>query len=128
MRIQTKNKEIAWSAEKREGTERNQTKQNKTKKQQKKKSVLSSATDDIQQTPVTPDTLSSPKYCERRIPQEKCRFPKHLTCEEKGRVFFEHVMSIRHDVMRGMSHVPCTRVKMPWGRQQLRTQFEYKRT
>ena len=34
----------------------------------------------------------------------------------------------RHDVMRGMSHVPCTRVKMPWGRQQLRTQFEYKRT
>ena len=30
--------------------------------------------------------------------------------------------------MRGMSHVPCTRVMMPWGRQQLRTQFEYKRT
>ena len=67
MRIQTKNKEIAWSAEKREGTERNKTKQNKTKKQ-KKKSVLSSATDDIQETPVTPDTFSSPKYCERRIP------------------------------------------------------------
>ena len=35
MRIQTKNKEIAWSAEKREGTERNKTKQNKTKKQKK---------------------------------------------------------------------------------------------
>ena len=67
MRIQTKNKEIAWSAEKREGTERNKTKQKKNKKQ-KKKPVLSSATDDIQQTPVTPDTLSSPKYCERRIP------------------------------------------------------------
>ena len=67
MRIQTKNKEIAWSAEKREGTERKKTKHNK-KPKKKKKPVLSSATDDIQQTSVTPDTLSSPKYCERRIP------------------------------------------------------------
>ena len=125
MRIQTKNKEVARSAEKREGTERKKTKQSK---KPPKKPVLSSATDDIQQTPVTPDTFSSPKYCERRIPQEKCHLSKHLTCEEKGRVFFEHVMSIRHDVMRGMSHVPCTRVMMPWGRQQLCTQFEYKHT
>ena len=69
MRIQTKNKEIAWSAEKREGTERKKTKQNETKnKKKKKKPVLSSGTDDIQQTPVTPDTFSSPKYCQRRIP------------------------------------------------------------
>ena len=45
-----------------------------------KKPVLSSATDNIQQTPVTPNTFSSPKYCERRIPGEKCHFPKHLTC------------------------------------------------
>ena len=67
MRIQTKNKEIAWSAEKREGTERKKTKQNKTKNK-KKQPVLSSVTDDIQQTSVTPDTFSSPKYCERRIP------------------------------------------------------------
>ena len=51
-----------------------------------KKPVLSSATDNIQQTPVTPNTFSSPKYCERRIPREKCHFPKYLTCEEKGRV------------------------------------------
>ena len=50
------------------------------------KPVLSSATDDIQQTPVTPNTFSCPKYCERRIPCEKCHFPKHLTCGEKGRV------------------------------------------
>ena len=50
------------------------------------KPVLSSATDDIQQTPVTPNTFSCPKYCERRIPCEKCHFPKHLTCEVKGRV------------------------------------------
>ena len=83
MRIQTKNKEIARSAEKREGTERKKTKQSK---KPKKKPVLSSATDDIQQNPVTPDTFSSPKYCERRIPREKCHFPKYLTCEEKGRV------------------------------------------
>ena len=50
------------------------------------KPVLSSATDDIQQTPATPNTFSCPKYCERRIPCEKCHFPKHLTCEVKGRV------------------------------------------
>ena len=81
----------------------------------------------IQQTPVIANTFSSPKYCERRIPQEKCRFPKHLTCEEKSRVFFEHVMSITHDVMCRTSHVPCTRVILPWEHQQLRTQFEYKR-
>ena len=37
MRIQTKNKEIAWSAEKREGTERKKTKQNETKNKKKKK-------------------------------------------------------------------------------------------
>ena len=36
-------------------------------------------------------------------------------------------MSIRHDVMCGMSHVPCTGVMLPWGRRKLRTQFEYKR-
>ena len=104
-----KNKEIARSAEKRERIE--------CKKKQKK-AVFSSATDDIQQTPVTPNTFSSPKYCERRIPKEKCYFPKHLTCEEKGGVFFEHVMSITHGAMCGKSHVPCTRVMLPWERQQ----------
>ena len=67
MRIQTNNKEIARSAEKREGTERKKTKKKQSKKPPKKP-VLSSTTDDIQQTPVTPDTFSSPKYCERRIP------------------------------------------------------------
>ena len=82
MRIQTKNKEIAWGAGKRERTER----KNKKKTTATTKPVLSSATDDIQQTPVTPNTFSCPKYCERRIPCEKCHFPKHLTCGEKGRV------------------------------------------
>ena len=115
MRIQTKNKEIAWSAEKRESTERNKTKQNKTKKQKKNQFLALQLT-----------TFNRPLLHLNSL--RKCRFPKHLTCEEKGRVFFEHVMSIRHDVMRGMSHVPCTRVKMPWRCQQLRTQFEYKRT
>ena len=47
-----KNKEIARSAEKRERTER---------KKSKKKPVFGSETDDIQQTPVTPNTFSSPK-------------------------------------------------------------------
>ena len=59
-----------------------------------------------------------PKYCERRIPKEKCYLSKHLTCEEKGRVFFEHVMSIMHGAMCGKSDVPCTRVMLPWERQQ----------
>ena len=36
-------------------------------------------------------------------------------------------MSVTHDVISGMSHVPCTRVLLPWGRQKLRAQFEYKR-
>ena len=36
-------------------------------------------------------------------------------------------MSVTHDILSGMSYVPCARVLMPWGRQQLRTQFEYKR-
>ena len=76
-----KNKEIAWGAGKRERTERKKKKTTATTKP-----VLSSATDDIQQTPVTPNTFSCPKYCERRIPCEKCHFPKHLTCEVKGRV------------------------------------------
>ena len=26
-----------------------------------------------------------------------------------------------------MSHVPCASILLPWGRQQIRTQFEYKR-
>ena len=59
-----------------------------------------------------------PKYCERRIPKEKCYLSKHLTCEEKGRVFFEHVMSIMHGAMCGKSDVPCTRIMLPWERQQ----------
>ena len=59
-----------------------------------------------------------PEYCERRIPKEKCYLSKHLTCEEKGRVFFEHVMSIMHGAMCGKSDVPCTRVMLPWERQQ----------
>ena len=61
-------------------------KNNNNNNNKKKKPVLSSATDNIQQTPVTPNTFSSPKYCERRIPREKCHFPQYLTCEEKGRV------------------------------------------
>ena len=36
-------------------------------------------------------------------------------------------MSVTHDVISGMSNVPCTRVLLPWGRQKLRAQFEYKR-
>ena len=36
-------------------------------------------------------------------------------------------MSVTHDVLSGMSHVPYARVLLPRGRQQLRTQFEYKR-
>ena len=36
-------------------------------------------------------------------------------------------MSVTHDLLSGMSYVPCARVLMPRGRQQLRTQFEYKR-
>ena len=59
------------------------------------KPVLSSATDDIQQTPVTPNTFSCPKYCERRIPCEKCHFPKHLTCEVKGRVSLNTLWVLR---------------------------------
>ena len=61
-------------------------KQKQQQQQQQQKPVLSSATDNIQQTPVTPNTFSSPKYWERRIPREKCHFPKYLTCEENGRV------------------------------------------
>ena len=59
------------------------------------KPVLSSATDDIQQTPVTPNTFSCTKYCERRIPCEKCHFPKHLTCEVKGRVSLNTLWVLR---------------------------------
>ena len=36
-------------------------------------------------------------------------------------------MSVTHDVLSGMSHVPYARVLLPRGRQRLRTQFEYKR-
>ena len=93
MRIQTKNKEITWSAGKRERTERKKKKTKTTTTT--KKPVLSSATDNIQQTPVTPNTFSSPKYCERRIPREKCHFPKYLTCEEKGRVSLNTLWVLR---------------------------------
>ena len=69
---------------------------------------------------------SVPKYCERRITWEKYRFPKYLSCEEKGRMF----CWILHEYYlwcNGMSHVPCASILLPWGRQQIRTQFEYKR-
>ena len=121
MRIQTNNKEIAWSAEKREwpSAKKKQTKQ-------KQKPVFSSAT--IFNRPLLHLTNSLvPKYCERRITLEKRRFPKHISCEEESRVFLEYFMSVTHDVLSGMSYVPCAMVLMPWGRQQLRTQFEYKR-
>ena len=98
----------------------------KKKKKPKQKPVFSSAT--IFNRPLLHLTYSLvPKYCERRITLEKCRFPKHLSCEEKGKVFLEYFMSVTHDVLSGMSHVPYARVLLPRGRQQLRTQFEYKR-
>ena len=104
-----KNKEIARSAEKRERTER--------KKKQKNQFLAPQLT--IFNRPLLHQTHSLvPKYCERRIPKEKCYLSKHLTCEEKGRVFFEHVMSIMHGAMCGKSDVPCTRVMLPWERQQ----------
>ena len=96
------------------------------KKKPKQKPVFSSAT--IFNRPLLHLTNSLvPKYCERRITLEKRRFPKHIFCEEESRVFLEYFMSVTHDVLSGMSYVPCARVLMPWGRQQLRTQFEYKR-
>ena len=119
MRIQMKNKAIAWRAEKRKWLGR--------EKKKKKICFSSSAIKDIQQTPVTPTTFSSPKILYTKKHLKKIHFPKHLTCEEKGRVFFEYFMSITHDVISRMSHVPCTRVLVPWGRQKLRAQFEYKR-
>ena len=104
-----KNKEIARSAEKRERTER--------KKSKKNQFLAPKLT--IFNRPLLHQTHSLvPKYCERRIPKEKCYLSKHLTCEEKGRVFFEHVMSIMHGAMCGKSDVPCTRVMLPWERQQ----------
>ena len=104
-----KNKEIARSAEKRERTER--------KKSKKNQFLAPQLT--IFNRPLLHQTHSLvPKYCERRIPKEKCYLSKHLTCEEKGRVFFEHVMSIMHGAMCGKSDVPCTRVMLPWERQQ----------
>ena len=120
MRIQTNNKEIAWSAEKREWPSA------KKKKKPKQKPVFSSAT--IFNRPLLHLTNSLvPKYCERRITLEKRRFPKHIFCEEESRVFLEYFMSVTHDVLSGMRYVPCAGVLMPWGRQQLRAQFEYKR-
>ena len=102
------------------------TERKKKKKKPKQKPVFSSAT--IFNRPLLHLTYSLvPKYCERRITLEKCRFPKHLSCEEKGKVFLEYFMSVTHDVLSGMSHVPYARVLLPRGRQQLRTQFEYKR-
>ena len=53
MRIQMKNKAIAWRAEKRKWLGR--------EKKKKKICFSSSAIKDIQQTPVTPTTFSSPK-------------------------------------------------------------------
>ena len=104
-----KNKEIARSAEKRERTER--------KKSKKNQFLAPQMT--IFNRPLYHQTYSLVlKYCERRIPKEKCYLSKHLTCEEKGRVFFEHVMSIMHGAMCGKSDVPCTRVMLPWERQQ----------
>ena len=104
-----KNKEIARSAEKRERTER--------KKSKKNQFLAPQLT--IFNRPLLHQTHSLvPKYCERRIPKEKCYLSKHLTCEEKGRVFFEHVTSIMHGAMCGKSGVPCTRVMLPWERQQ----------
>ena len=104
-----KNKEIARSAEKRERTER--------KKSKKNQFLAPQLT--IFNRPLLHQTHSLvPKYCERRIPKEKCYLSKHLTCEEKGRVFFEHIMSIMHGAMCGKSDVPCTRVMLPWERQQ----------
>ena len=69
---------------------------------------------------------SVPKYCERRITWEKYRFPKHLSCEEKGRMFC-WILYEYYTWCYGMSHVPCASILLPWGRQQIRTQFEYKR-
>ena len=98
----------------------------KKKKKPKQKPVFSSAT--IFNRPLLHLTNSLvPKYCERRITLEKRRFPKRIFCKEESRVFLEYFMSVTHDVLSGMSYVPCARVLMPWGRQQLRTQFEYKR-
>ena len=57
-----KTRKLPEARKKREGNKQKKKKKNKKKKKKKKKPVLSSATDDIQQTPVTPDTLSSPKY------------------------------------------------------------------
>ena len=71
--------------------------------------------------------FSVPKYCERRITWEKYRFPKYLTCEEKGRMFC-WILHEYYTWCNGMSHVPCASILLPWGRQQIRTQFEYKRT
>ena len=96
------------------------------KKKPKQKPVFSSAT--IFNRPLLHLTNSLvPKYCERRITLEKRRFPKHIYCEEESRVFLEYFMSVTHDVLSGMSHVPYARVLLPRGRQQLRTKFEYKR-
>ena len=98
----------------------------KKKKKPKQKPVFSSAT--IFNRPLLHLTNSLvPKYCERRITLEKRRFPKHISCEEESRVFLEYFMSVTHDVLSGMRYVPCAGVLMPWGRQQLRAQFEYKR-
>lgn len=69
---------------------------------------------------------SVPKYCERRITWGKYRFPKHLSCEEKGRMFC-WILYEYYTWCRGMSHVPCASILLPWGRQHIRTQFEYKR-
>ena len=80
-------------------------------RKKKKKTVLSSAPDDIQQTLL-----------------QLTHFPVPSTVNEeplKKNVISRNISLVKRKC--GTSHVPCTRVMLPWGRQQLRTQFEYER-